>query len=73
MTKAKKKRIDSDMRDVIDSSREMRKWLEDDKVSLEEKKDQLKIVNTKLKLNNNIVSASIVTVQIEKLGEQNED
>lgn len=73
MTKAKKTRIDNDMRDVIDSSREMRKWLEDDKVSLEEKKDQLKIVNTKLKLNNNIVSASIVTVQIEKLGEQNED
>ena len=68
MTKAKKRNIETDMRDVIESSREMRRWLESEDVSLDEKKDQLKIINTKLKLNNNIVSASIVTVQIEKLG-----
>lgn len=67
-----KKQIDVDMRDVIDSSRKMREWLDDESISLEEKKDQLKIINTKLKLNNNIVSASIVTVQIEKLGGSNE-
>lgn len=68
MTKTKKTTIEIDMRDVIESSRKMRQWLENEDVSLDDKKDQLKIINTKLKLNNNIVSASIVTVQIEKLG-----
>lgn len=68
MNKAKKTTIENDMRDVIVSSRKMREYLEDESVPLEDKKDQLKIINTKLKLNNNIVSASIVTVQIEKLG-----
>lgn len=68
MTKTKKTTIEIDMRDVIESSRKMRQWLESEDVSLDDKKDQLKIINTKLKLNNNIVSASIVTVQIEKLG-----
>lgn len=68
MNETKKTTIESDMRDVIASSRKMREYLEDESVSLDEKKDQLKIINTKLKLNNNIVSASIVTVQIEKLG-----
>lgn len=71
MTKAKTKVIDNDMVDVIESSREMRKFLEDDSVSFEEKQAQLKIVNTKLKLNNNIVSASIVRVQIDKLANEN--
>ena len=71
MTKAKTKLIDNDMIDVIESSREMRKFLEDDSVSFEEKQAQLKIVNTKLKLNNNIVSASIVRVQIDKLANEN--
>ena len=69
MTNEKKKLIDNDMRDVINSSRKMREYLEDENISVDEKKDRLKIINTKLKLNNNIVSASIVTVQIEKLGE----
>lgn len=68
MNKAKKTTIENDMRDVIVSSRKMREYLEDESVPLEDKKDQLKIINTKLKLNNNIVSASIVAVQIEKLG-----
>lgn len=71
MTKTKTKLIDNDMIDVIESSREMRKFLEDDNVSFEEKQAQLKIVNTKLKLNNNIVSASIVRVQIDKLANEN--
>lgn len=71
MTKTKTKLIDNDMIDVIESSREMRKFLEDDTVSFEEKQAQLKIVNTKLKLNNNIVSASIVRVQIDKLANEN--
>lgn len=71
MTKTKTKLIDNDMIDVIESSREMRKFLEDDSVSFEEKQAQLKIVNTKLKLNNNIVSASIVRVQIDKLANEN--
>ena len=39
MTKAKTKIIDNDMVDVIESSREMRKFLEDDSVSFEEKVD----------------------------------
>ena len=71
MTKTKTKLIDNDMIDVIESSREMRKFLEDDNVSFEEKQAQLKIVNTKLKLNNNIVSASIGRVQIDKLANEN--
>ena len=71
MTKTKTKLIDNDMIDVIESSREMRKFLEDESVSFEEKQAQLKIVNTKLKLNNNIVSASIVRVQIDKLANEN--
>ena len=70
MTKAKTKLIDNDMVDVIESSKEMRKFLENDKVSFEEKQAQLKIVNTKLKLNNNIVSASIVRVQVDKLANE---
>lgn len=68
MNSKKKQLIENDMRDVVDSSRKMREFLEDESISLEAKKDQLKIINTKLKLNNNIVSASVVSVQIEKLG-----
>lgn len=70
MTKAKTKLIDNDMVDVIESSKEMRRFLEDESVSFEEKQAQLKIVNTKLKLNNNIVSASIVRVQVDKLANE---
>lgn len=70
MTKTKTKQIDNDMVDVIASSKEMRQFLENDKVSFEEKQAQLKIVNTKLKLNNNIVSASIVRVQVDKLANE---
>lgn len=70
MTKAKTKLIDNDMVDVIESSKEMRKFLEDESISFEEKQAQLKIVNTKLKLNNNIVSASIVRVQVDKLANE---
>ena len=66
MNKTKKDKIERDMADVIESSRSMRKTLEDDSLTLNEKMEQLKVINTKLKLNNNIVSASIVTVQIEK-------
>lgn len=70
MTKAKTKLIDNDMVDVIESSKEMRRFLEDESISFEEKQAQLKIVNTKLKLNNNIVSASIVRVQVDKLANE---
>ena len=66
MNKTKKDKIERDMADVIESSRSMRKTLEDESLTLNEKMEQLKVINTKLKLNNNIVSASIVTVQIEK-------
>ncbi len=69
MEEAKKQKIESNMDDVIESSKALRKWLERDDISFEEKASELKVINTKLKLNNNIVSASIVQVQIEKLGE----
>lgn len=70
MTSEKKATIESDMRDVIESSRKMRNFLESEDVSFADKQNHLKIINTKLKLNNNIVSASIVSVQIEKLTEE---
>lgn len=60
-----KNEIRKDMDDVIKTTREMRDYLLDESVSLEEKTSKLKVLKTALEGNKNIVSASVVKVNIE--------
>lgn len=65
MKEQTKKEIKNDMDDVIKTTREMRDYLLDESISLEEKTSKLKILKTALEGNKNIVSASVVKVNIE--------
>lgn len=65
MTNSKKKSIDNNMKDVIDTSRDMRNYLLDESVDFEERSAKLKVFKTALEANKNIVSASVVQVNIE--------
>ena len=67
MTENKKKIIDTNMDDVIKTSQEMRNYLLNEKIDLEERTGKLKIFKTALEANKNIVSASCVMVNIENL------
>ena len=69
MNKEKQIKIEKKMDDVIKTSEEMRNYLLNEKVSLEEKKDRLKVLRTALDANRNIVSASVVQVHIEEFGQ----
>ena len=68
MNKEKQIKIEKKMDDVIKTS-EMRNYLLNEKISLEEKKDRLKVLRTALDANRNIVSASVVQVHIEEFGQ----
>lgn len=65
MTNEKKTKIENDMNDVIKTSQEMRNYLLNDENSLADRKEKLKIFKTALEANKNIVSASVVEVNIE--------
>lgn len=65
MTKTKKQIIDNNMNDVIETSRKMRDFLLDESVEFDERVRKLKVYNTALQSNKNIVSASVVQVHIE--------
>lgn len=65
MTNEKKQIIDENMDDVIASSKEMRNYLLDDSIDLEKRMEKLKVFKTALEANKNIVSASVVQVNIE--------
>lgn len=65
MTNEKKQIIDENMDDVISSSKEMRNYLLDDNIDLEKRMEKLKVFKTALEANKNIVSASVVQVNIE--------
>ena len=67
MTKEKENKINENMEDVIESSKNIRNYLLDDSISDEEKKEQLKVLKTALEANKNIVSASCVLVNVEQL------
>ena len=69
MKKEKQIKIEKKMDDVIKTSEEMRNYLLNEEVSLEEKKDRLKVLRTALDANRNIVSASVVQVHIEEFGQ----
>lgn len=69
MTENKKKTIDAKMNDVIKTSQEMRNYLLNEEIPLEEKKDRLKVLRTALDANRNIVSASVVQIHIEEFGQ----
>lgn len=65
MNKDKKAKIDANMEDVIENSKKMREYLLDESIPLEERQAKLKIMRTALDANKNIVSASVVQVNIE--------
>ena len=65
MTENKKKIIDTNMDDVIKTSKEMRNYLLNENIDLELRTGKLKIFKTALEANKNIVSASVVQVNIE--------
>jgi hypothetical protein len=65
MTKNKKKIIDTNMDDVIKTSKEMRNYLLNENLDLELRTGKLKIFKTALEANKNIVSASVIQVNIE--------
>jgi hypothetical protein len=65
MTENKKKIIDTNMDDVIKTSKEMRNYLLNENIDLELRTGKLKIFKTALEANKNIVSASVIQVNIE--------
>ena len=65
MTNSKKQSIDANMKDVIKTSKDMRNYLLDESISFEERSEKLKVFKTALEANKNIVSASVVQVNIE--------
>lgn len=65
MTKEKNKRLENDMNDVVKTSREMRNYLLNEEIPLEERQSKLKVYKTALEANKNIVSASVVQVNLE--------
>jgi hypothetical protein len=65
MTENKKKIIDTNMDDVIKTSKEMRNYLLNENLDLELRTGKLKIFKTALEANKNIVSASVIQVNIE--------
>ena len=65
MPETKKQTIDKNMNDVIETSRKMRDFLLDESVEFDERVRKLKVYNTALHANKNIVSASVVQVHIE--------
>lgn len=65
MTNSKKAIINANMDDVIKTSQDMRNYLLNENIDLEEKIGKLKIFKTALEANKNIVSASVVQVNIE--------
>ncbi len=65
MTETKKKLIDNNMDDVIKTSKEMRNYLLNEDIDFEERAGKLKLFKTALEANKNIVSASVVQVNIE--------
>ena len=65
MNENKKQIIDDNMNDVIKTSKDMRDYLLDENVDFEERAGKLKVFKTALEANKNIVSASVVKVNIE--------
>lgn len=65
MTENKKKIIDTNMDDVIKTSKDMRNYLLNENIDLELRTGKLKIFKTALEANKNIVSASVIQVNIE--------
>lgn len=65
MNENKKQIIDDNMNDVIKTSKDMRDYLLDENVDFEERAGKLKVFKTALEANKNIVSASVVQVNIE--------
>ena len=68
MTNEKKEKIEQNMDEVIETSKKMRNFLMDEKIPLEEKKNQLKVLRGVLEFNRNIVSASVVDLHLEDFG-----
>ena len=66
MNKNKIKSIEDTMNDVISTSRRMRDYLLNEEVEFEERAGKLKIFKTALEANKNIVSASVVRINIEE-------
>ena len=65
MTNSKKATINANMDDVIKTSQDMRNYLLNENIDLEERTGKLKIFKTALEANKNIVSASVVQINIE--------
>lgn len=65
MNRKKRVEIESNMNDVIETSRLMRDKLLDESVDFEDKLHDLKLFKTALDANRSIVSASIVQIRIE--------
>ena len=67
MNENKKQKINETMDDVIKTSKEMRNYLLNENVDFEERAGKLKVFKTALEANKNIVSASVVQVNIENI------
>lgn len=59
----------NEMKEVIESSKNIRKILQNKSISFEEKKKNLEIYKTAISANKNIVSASIVILNCKKYGQ----
>lgn len=67
MDKNKETLINTNMEDVISTTKRVRDFLLDENISLEEKKDHLKVIKTTIDANKNIVSAACVLINVEQI------
>ena len=66
LTSNKKQKIDENMQEVINTTRNIRELLIDDKIPLSQKKNYLPVYKTILDSNKTIISASMMLVNLEK-------
>lgn len=66
LTSNRKQKIEENMQEVINTTREIRKVLTDEGVPLFQKKNNLPVYKTILDSNKTIISASMILVNLEK-------
>lgn len=70
MKKEIKERFTNETLEILESSKRVRQYFEDDKVSLSAKRQNMQSKAKILEANKNMVSAMVVGVAIDKLGNE---
>lgn len=67
MTKERKNELDKNMDEVIKTSKQIRDFMLDENISLEDRQASIKVYITALEANKNIVASSNVQLNTERL------